>query len=181
MGDTLSSTSHGLWLICWLPDWPWSVCHRHRPPAPQELSDPPLTHLFPKLSPDKLQGKQGASGTYQPRQTREDQSPDLPRAPSYSPTHENSMALAQAVTNGLSMLPGWWSVRSHPVPRLWGGGTGAVCPATAHTTATLLPLPRQSPTLGPGRGLAKEMSPLPYPAAIRGQDAGWGPKKIQDS
>lgn len=30
--------------------------------------------------------------------------------------------------NGLSMLPGWRSVRSHPVPRLWGGRTGQSAP-----------------------------------------------------
>lgn len=71
------------------------------------------------------------------------QDPDLLQEPSYSPAHENSLALAQAVTNVQSLLPGRWSVRSHPVPRLWGGGTGAVCTHTPiDPISTLLPLPR---------------------------------------
>lgn len=59
------------------------------------------------------------------------QGSDLPQYPSYNPA-QNSLALAQAVTNGLSLLPGWWSVRSRPVPRLWGRGTWAACPAPPH-------------------------------------------------
>lgn len=55
------------------------------------------------------------------------QGSDLPQDSSYSPA-QNSLAWAQAVTNGLSLLPGWWSVRSRPVPRLWGRGTWAACP-----------------------------------------------------
>lgn len=134
------------------PDWPWSVCHRSRPPESQELLVTPNLLIS---SQNCLQTHSKASrGLQEPISLGElerTRALTCPRHPAtVEPTRENSMALAQAVMNELSMLPGWRSVRSHPVPRLWGGGTGAVCPTTGHTTATLLPLPRQSPYLDLG-------------------------------
>lgn len=87
----------------------------------------------------------GCRNLYSPGEQERTQDPDLPQAPKHSPAHENSLAMAQAVTNVLSLLPGWWRVRVHPVPRLQGGGPGAVFTHSPTHPITLSTLPRQSP------------------------------------